>query len=220
MLDISETRTCAIVEKWLEQLEQALAQPSSQSLDALFLSQSYWRDVLALTSNIQTLCGAGIISDAISKWSKDAGLSNIQVELADMPPRQVTRVGTETIEAFFIFDTSIGRGRGIVRLCPDSADGERYKAWTFLTALEGLNGYEETTDANRPTGRSYLRDFHGPNWLDERREGKWQLAAVLEEPKTLLETLGSLPNFSNSFNLSMAIREVITYSDSGWFDGV
>ena len=57
-------------------------------------------------------------------------------------------------------------------------------------------------------------------WLDDRWEGKWQLAAVLEEPKPLLETLGSLPNFSNSFNLSMAIREVITYSDSGWFDGV
>ena len=116
-------RDCVIVEEWLAQLERALVRPGSQSLNALFLSQSYWRDVLALTWNIQTLCGAEIISDAISKWSKDAGLSNIQVELADMPPRQVTRVGTETIEAFFIFETSVGRGRGIVRLCPDSADG-------------------------------------------------------------------------------------------------
>ena len=153
MLGILEAHNCAIVEEWLGQLEQALIQQDSQSLNALFLSQSYWRDVLALTWNIQTLCGAETISEAISERSKDAGLSNIQVELVDMPPRQITRVGTETIEAFFIFKTRVGRGRGIVRLCPDSADGGRYKAWTFLTALEELVGYEETIGANRPTGK-------------------------------------------------------------------
>ena len=169
MLDVFEVQNCSIVEAWLARLEQALTQPGSQSLNALFLSQSYWRDVLALTWNIQTLCGAETISDAIAERSKDAGLSNIQVELTDMLPRQVTRVGTETIEAFFIFKISVGCGRGIVRLCPDSADGGQYKAWTFLTALEELVGYEETTGANRPTGQSYSRDFHGPNWLDKRQ---------------------------------------------------
>ena len=153
MLDILQTQNFVIVEKWLGQLKQALIQHDSQSLNALFLPQSYWRDVLALTGNIQTLCGAQTISEAISERSKDAGLSNIHVELADMLPRRVTRVGTEAIEAFFIFETSVGRGRGIVRLCPDSVDGGRYKAWTFLTALEELVGYEEAVGANRPTGK-------------------------------------------------------------------
>ena len=170
MSDGLEAQNCAIVRQWLAQLEQALGQPDSQSLNALFLPQSYWRDVLALTWNIQTLCGAETISDAISERSKNAGLSNIQLELADMPPRQVIRVGTETIEAFFTFETTVGRGRGIVRLCPESVDGGRYKAWTILTALEELVGYEETTGANRPTGQSYSRDFHGPNWLEQRQE--------------------------------------------------
>ena len=78
MLDTLESHNCAIVEEWLGQLEQALIQQDSQSLNALFLPQSYWRDVLALTGNIQTLCGAETISDAISERSKDAGLSNIQ----------------------------------------------------------------------------------------------------------------------------------------------
>ena len=183
MLDVLEAHNCEIVEEWLGQLEQALIQQDSQSLNALFLSQSYWRDVLALTWNIQTLCGAETISDAISERSKDAGLSNIQVELVDMPPRQITRVGTETIEAFFIFKTRVGRGRGIVRLCPDSADGERYKAWTFLTALEELVGYEETIGANRPTGKSYSRDFYGPNWLDQRQEAE---AYRERDPTTLV----------------------------------
>ena len=49
MLDGLEAHNCAIVEEWLGQLEQALIQQDSQSLNALFLSQSYWRDVLALT---------------------------------------------------------------------------------------------------------------------------------------------------------------------------
>ena len=149
-----------------------LTESDLQRLAGLFHSESYWRDVLALTWNIQTLCGAEIISDAISDRSKDAGLSNIQLEMADMPPRQVTRVETETIEAFFIFETSVGCGRGIVRLCPDSVDGGRYKAWTILTALEELVGYEEAIGANRPMGQSYSRDFQGRNWLDEREEAE------------------------------------------------
>jgi hypothetical protein len=183
MLDALESQNLAIVEEWLGQLKQALILQDSQSLNALFLPQSYWRDVLALTGSIQTFCGAEIISGAISKRSNDAGLSNIHVELADMLPRQVTRVGIETIEAFFIFETSIGRGRGIVRLCPDSVDGGRYKAWTFLTALEELVGYEEAIGANRPTGKSYSRDFRGPNWLDQRQEAE---AYKERDPTTLV----------------------------------
>ena len=169
-LDDSQSSYCEIAEEWLRRLEQALFQEGSQSLNPLFLSQSYWRDVLALTWNIQTLCGADIISDAISEQSKKAGLSRFHLELADMPPRQVIRVDTKTIEAFFGFETSVGRGRGIVRLCADSNDGGRYKAWTFLTALEELVGCEETTAANRSSGQTYSRNFHGPNWLDQRRE--------------------------------------------------
>jgi putative flavoprotein involved in K+ transport len=170
MLDAFGAQNCAIVEKWLARLEQALARPDSQNLNALFLSQSYWRDVLALTWNIQTLCGAEIIADVIAKRSKDVGLSNIHVELVGMPPRRVTRVGTENIEAFFIFEVNGGRGRGIVRLCSDPIDGGQYKAWTFLTALEELVGHEETTGEHRPTGQSYSRDSRGPNWLDQRQE--------------------------------------------------
>ena len=89
MLDALETHHCTIVEEWLAQLEQALAKVDSKSLNVLFLSQSYWRDVLALTWTIQTLCGAEAISNAISELSKDVGLSNIQVELADIPPRPI-----------------------------------------------------------------------------------------------------------------------------------
>ena len=104
MLDVLEAQNCAIVEEWLAQLEQALVQSGSQSLKRAVSSHRVIGVMCsALTWNIQTLCGAETISDAISERSKDVGLSNIHLELADMRPRQVTRVGTETIEAFFHF---------------------------------------------------------------------------------------------------------------------
>ena len=85
------------------------------------------------------------------------------------PPRRVTRAGTVSIEAIFKFETAQGRGSGILRLIPDAADGNRLKAWTLLTALDELKGFEEQLGSSRPRGQSYSRDFRGPNWLDLRK---------------------------------------------------
>ncbi len=74
-----------------------------------------------------------------------------------------------TIEAIFKFETALGRGSGILRLIPDAGDGNRLKAWTLLTALDELKGFEEQQGASRPRGQAYSRDFRGPNWLDQRR---------------------------------------------------
>ena len=43
------------------------------------------------------------------------------------------------------------------------------KAWTLLTALEELKGFEEQIGTARPRGSAYSRDFRGPNWLDLRK---------------------------------------------------
>ena len=48
-------------------------------------------------------------------------------------------------------------------------DGNRLKAWTLLTALEELKGFEEQVGVARPRGNAYSRDFRGPNWLDLRK---------------------------------------------------
>src|SRR5205823_14483902 len=84
-------------------------------------------------------------------------------------PRRVTRAGTPSIETMFKFETADGRGNGILRLTPDAADGNRLKAWTLLTSLEELKGFEEQLDVARPRGNAYSRDFRGPNWLDLRK---------------------------------------------------
>ena len=48
-------------------------------------------------------------------------------------------------------------------------DGNKLKAWTLLTALDELKGFEEPLGSTRPRGQSYSRDFRGPNWLDLRK---------------------------------------------------
>ena len=81
----------------------------------------------------------------------------------------MTRAGTNAIEAIFRFETAEGRGSGVLRLIPDANDGNTLKAWTLLTALDEIKGFEEQVGRSRPKGKSYSRDFRGPNWLDLRK---------------------------------------------------
>jgi hypothetical protein len=64
-----------------------------------------------------------------------------------------------------------GRGAGIVRLSPAQDAGGAMKAWLFSTTLQSLDGHEEMTGANRPTGAAYSRNFGGDNWAGCRSYG-------------------------------------------------
>jgi cation diffusion facilitator CzcD-associated flavoprotein CzcO len=154
------------VEHWLAQFEQALA--SGGELRSLFYPDSYWRDVLALSWTIKTLNGADAILGELASDARSARPSRFAIAPLRAPPRRVMRAGTNAIEAIFTFETAVGRGSGIIRLIGDAADNNAPKAWTLLTALDELRGFEEQLGATRPRGNSYSRDFRGPNWLDQR----------------------------------------------------
>jgi cation diffusion facilitator CzcD-associated flavoprotein CzcO len=156
-------------EDWLAQFEKALTTPDEPLLKSLFHPDSYWRDVLALTWNLQTITGADAILQNLGVHAGRAGPGAFRIDPTRAAPRRVTRAGIETIEAIFKFETKIGRGSGILRLIPDTSDGGRLKAWTLLTALDELKGFEEPLESSRPRGQSYSRDFRGPNWLDLRK---------------------------------------------------
>ena len=156
-------------ENWLVQFEAALTDGDDTALKSLFHSESYWRDVLALSWNLQTLNGADSILKELPGLARHAAPRNFRIDPDRAAPRQVTRAGTATTEAIFTFETALGRGHGILRLTADGADGNRAKAWTLLTALEELKGFEEQRDLTRPRGQAYSRDFRGPNWLDQRK---------------------------------------------------
>jgi len=155
------------VQAWLDAFERTLDKPDPASLDDLFVADSFWRDVLALSWNLQTIAGRDRIARALATLAAKATPTSFRIAANRAPPRRVTRAGTNTIEAIFDFETAIGRGSGIVRLVPDGPD-DGLKAWTLLTALDELKGFEEQLGTSRPRGQAYSRDFRGPNWLDLR----------------------------------------------------
>ncbi|UFX46215.1 NAD(P)/FAD-dependent oxidoreductase [Bradyrhizobium sp. 41S5] len=168
MLDKTDDISVA-ADNWLVQFEDALAGPDDVLLKPLFHPESYWRDVLALSWNIQTVNRAFAIIEELPAHARRSAPHDFRIDAERAPPRRVMRAGTSAIEAIFKFETATGRGHGIVRLIPDAADGDRLKAWTLLTALEELKGFEEQQGNTRPRGQAYSRDFRGPNWLDLRK---------------------------------------------------
>ncbi|HEY6981420.1 NAD(P)/FAD-dependent oxidoreductase [Reyranella sp.] len=159
----------ALVAQWFAQFEDALSQADEAPLKALFHVDSHWRDVLALTWQIETVSGRDAIVKAMKACAVRARPANFTIDPERTAPRRVMRAGCEAIEAIFRFETAHGQGSGVLRLTPDGGDGGTLKAWTLLTALEELKGQKEQIGRARPHGDSYSRDFRGPNWFDLRK---------------------------------------------------
>ena len=156
----------AAVEDWLAAFCRALQ--AGDGLGSLFLPESHWRDLLALTWEICALKGGDEVAAALKPNQAQRPADNFRIDAARTPPRKVTRAGRETVEAIFAFDAAHGRGEGVLRLLPDENDNGRLKAWTLMTGLAELAGSPELVGRNRPKGESYSREFRGPNWLDQR----------------------------------------------------
>ncbi len=159
----------AAVVDWLAALQRAMETDASPLLQSLLQADSYWRDVLSLTWDLQTRVGREAIVAQLLPLARSRGLARLELDAAIEPPRLVTRHGHAVIEAFFRFELDVGRGRGVVRLLRDGSSPTGWSAWTLMTSLDELTGYEEATGTRRPTGQANSRDFRGPNWLDRRR---------------------------------------------------
>lgn len=73
----------------------------------------------------------------------------------------------ECIFAYFLFDTKIGRGKGLLNLNAADDRGEVWKAYTLYTSLQELKGHEENIGNKRPTG--FEKGGRG-TWLDHRKK--------------------------------------------------
>lgn len=183
--------------RWLAQFEGALAQPGDL-LGRLFHRDSYWRDVLALTWRISTFSGLETICHQLRVHAGRVQPSEFRTDPDRTAPRWVTRAGTDAIEIIFRFETTQGKGIGVLRLTPDAYDDHRLKAWTLLTALDELKGFEERVGTLRPRGESYSRDFRGPNWLDRRKSA----AAYLDRDPAVLVVGGGQAGLSTAARLT------------------
>ena len=184
--DISENWS-EPVRRWLADFEKAISRPDLRSAEGLFHRDGYWRDLLAFTWHIQTIRGAKNIVDALAVHAASTEATRFEISARRTPPRLAIRAGMEIIEAIFAFETAQGPASGVLRLMPGEHDHETPKAWTLLTALDHIRGYEEGVDDARPTGEAYSRDFHGPNWFDDRQTA---IAYADREPSVLVVGAG------------------------------
>ncbi len=178
--ELKQEELSAVVARWLADFEKALRAPddaSIKALSALFRPDAHWRDLLALTWRVGTVSGAAKVIEGLKRHG--AGVGGFEIDPGRTPPRRVTRAGTDVIEAIFRFKTSRVRAQGVLRLIQEN---EKYEAWTLLTAIDEIKGFEESVGSRRPRGESYSRDFRGPNWLDRRKTS----AAYADRDPTVL----------------------------------
>ena len=92
----------ALASEWINAFNQSLA-AAPQSPDAaahLFLTDSYWRDALGVTWQLDTMVGGDAIVTALRENATRVGLSDLSLDDTASPPQWVNRAGTDAIEAF------------------------------------------------------------------------------------------------------------------------
>src|SRR5437867_4128780 len=83
----------AAVTHWLGQFDKALSTGDDCLLRALFHADSHWRDVLALTWDIQTVSGLDAIVTGLQANREPARPSDFAIDPCRVLPRQVSRAG-------------------------------------------------------------------------------------------------------------------------------
>ncbi len=155
-LDRSETAAQTGVNSWLSAFEGALVARDVERAAALFLPQSFWRDLVAFSWNITTAEGPEGVADLLRSALDSTDPSGFT---ASEEPTEEGGITT----AWIAFETAVGRGRGLLRL----RDG---KAFTLLTSLEELKGFEEPARGRRPRGAEHGADRNRTTWLEGREK--------------------------------------------------
>ena len=172
-----------IVGGWLNGLNAALAANDAQRTAMLFRPDGEWRDIVALTWTIETISDRPQVARRLVEAAAKTGACNFAIDFERCPPRDVERAGEDCVEAIVEFETRVGRGAGIVRLKRSDCRTGDALAWTLLTTLDELKGHEEETILEGAEEPAFERDFHGPNWLDRRRQAS---AYVDRDPQVLI----------------------------------
>lgn len=161
----------AAVEQWLADFDSALRAGHAERAVELFESDGYWRDFVAFTWNLRTLEGRDQIRQMLEAQLDSAAPSGWAL---DEPATEADGV----VEAWLTFETAVGRGWAHLRL----RDG---KAWTLLTTLQELKGYEERRRRARDKGVEHVIRRGRQTWLEKKTEREATLG-YSEQPYTVI----------------------------------
>jgi hypothetical protein len=152
----------------LDKINAVLERKDYASLANFFTDASYWRDHLCLTWDFRTLHGPGKILDVLQKECRVTKLS-----LDTAAPHRAPQFApldsagkVNTIMFFISVWTTVGEGRGLVRLT--QSNGE-WKVLTIYTSLKSLSGVNEPRGRHRPYGKERGDRAAGTkNWFEKR----------------------------------------------------
>ncbi|SES30664.1 NAD(P)/FAD-dependent oxidoreductase [Lentzea albida] len=151
----------ARVDAWLGEFEGALRARDVDAAAGLFATDSYWRDLVAFTWNIKTVEGREGVADLLSACLDGTDPGHFRTT---EPPAEADGV----VEAWLEFETAAGRCRGHLRLNDEGA-------WTLLTSLHELKGFEERKKATRPKGVRHGVVEERLSWAEEREREQAEL---------------------------------------------
>ncbi|MDQ1634604.1 MAG: putative flavoprotein involved in transport, partial [Frankiaceae bacterium] len=157
-MDRPATRSEAAVgaETWLAAFQDALTARDIDGAAAMFAPTSFWRDLVAFTWNITTVEGPDGVAEMLRARLDDTDPTGFHAVEEPTETDGVTDVWLE-------FETAVGRGSGHLRL-------QNGKAFTLLTTLDELKGFEEPMSARRPRGVEHGVHPNRKNFPERRAE--------------------------------------------------
>ncbi|KAB1656869.1 NAD(P)/FAD-dependent oxidoreductase [Pseudoclavibacter chungangensis] len=159
------------VDTWLQAFDEALVARDTERAAALFAPESYWRDLIAFTWNLKTVEHPDGVRHMLDDVLDRVAPTNWRTS---EPPTEADGV----TEAWIEFDTSVGRGKGHLRLTDEGA-------WTLLTTLRELTGHEESFGERRPRGARHGAIENRRSWREERDAEDAELG-VTRQPHTVV----------------------------------
>ena len=157
--------------EWLTAFQKALTARDADAAAALFANESYWRDIVSFTWNITTVEGPAGVADLLRATLDDVDPAGFRV--TEEPAEE-----DGVITAWIAFETSAGRGSGLLRLVGG-------KAFTLLTTLDELKGYEEPLNDRRPDGVRHGAYRDRVTWAESRAREATKLGYT-EQPEVLI----------------------------------
>jgi len=156
---VSTSPARARVQDWLTRFESALTAGDVDAAAALFAPESYWRDLVSFSWNITTVEHPAGVADLLHATLDHVKPHGFVVE----PGEEPTEAGGIT-EAWILFETAVARGKGHLRLQGE----DDAKAWTLLTTMLELKGYEEPLGPRRPKGVEHGANRDRVTWSEQR----------------------------------------------------
>jgi putative flavoprotein involved in K+ transport len=144
------------VQGWLDRFGAALSRGDYDAATAMFGTDPCWRDLVSFTWNIKTAEDPSAVRLMLETTMPLAQPSNWRIQGEGSDEGGIT-------EGWFTFETAIGRGKGHLRLIGD-------KAWTLLTTLHELKGFEEKKGERRIRGVEHGNLPGRKSWLEKKTE--------------------------------------------------